>query len=286
MVNICRIGVVRNEEDIIERNLRWYIDQGFPTIILDNGSTDRTYDICQSYLGKGIVDINQITFQEHDRELSLKELGLITQRHGFEWLLLADVDEFYESPIPGESLRSSLSEEIGKAYNIVQFHNMEFWMTDKDRLNEPDPIKRINHYSYFDSNRYKLFPNVPGIDFWTKLGHVPILPSGIEYTISSKIHISRHYKFRSIEQGLEKISRIRPSLRRKDTSFHYAKFTSDESFFIIPYQLLNEYHEDGNWNLNRTFDGHRMNKQEMMSYLRISNEDDFQTWMKSRGLGK
>ena len=286
MVEICRIGVVRNEEDIIERNLQWYINEGFPAIILDNGSTDRTYDICRDYLGKGVVYTEQIPFKEHDRELSLKELGYITQISGFEWLLLADADEFYESPMQGEPLRESLVQEIHNGYNIVRFHNIEFWMTEKDNLNEPDLIQRIRHYSYFDSNRYKLFPNAPGIDFWTKLGHAPILPAGMEYKVSPKVHISRHYKFRSVEQGLEKISRIRPPSRRKDISIHYAKFTSNPGFFIIPSNLLNEYSEDGNWNLERTFDGHRMGKQELMNYLGLISDEDFQRWMKSRGLAQ
>ncbi len=286
MVEICRIGVVRNEEDIIERNLQWYINKEFPTIILDNGSTDRTYEICRDYQGKGVIHTAQVPFEEHDRELSLKELGVITQRCGFDWLLLADADEFYESPILGEPLKDSLVQEIHKGHNIVQFYNMEFWMTEKDNLSEPDLIQRIRHYSYFDSNRYKLFPNHPNLDFWTKLGHIPILPAGMEYKVSPKVYISRHYKFRSIEQGLQKISRIRPPARRKDISFHYTKFTSDQSFFIISSKLLHEYKEDRNWNLERTFDGHRMSKQELIGYLGLASDEDFQEWLKSRGLAQ
>ena len=286
MVEIYRIGVVRNEEDIIEKNLQWYIDDGFPTIILDNGSTDKTYEICRSFQGKGIVLTDQIPFQEHDRELSLKALGSLVLRADIGWLLLADADEFYESPVPGESLKESLVREIQLGYNIVQFHNMEFWMTEKDDVTEQDFFKRIRHYSYFDSNRYKLFPNVPGLDFWGKLGHAPILPERVEYKVSTNIHISRHYKFRSIEQGLEKISRIRPPARRKDSSFHYVRFTPDESSFIIPSQFLTEYDDGGNWNLDRKFDGKRMSKKELMDYLGISSEEEFRNWLNKRGLPK
>ncbi|MBI2112948.1 glycosyltransferase family 2 protein [Candidatus Woesearchaeota archaeon] len=173
MTSICRIGVVRDEVDIIDQNIRWYLDQGFPTILLDNGSTDGTYEICQSYRGQGIVRLERVPFDEHDREYSLRELAKLTADSGFKWLLLADADEFYESPVKEERLNQSLEREIQMGYNIVKFHNMEFWMTERDNPEEPDIMKRIRHYSYFDSNRYKLFPNLPGIDFWTKFGHVP-----------------------------------------------------------------------------------------------------------------
>lgn len=282
MVEICRIAVVRNEEDIIQRNIEWYINRGFPTIILDNGSTDATFDICKEYQGKGIVKLEQIPFQEHDRELSLKALSSIVKDAGFEWLLLADADEFYESPIPDDCLRTSLTQEIDTGYNVVQFHNMEFWMTEKDTSSEPDFMRRIRHYSYFDSNRYKLFPNIHGIDYWSKLGHAPIFPQGIEFKVSPKVHISRHYKFRSLHQAYQKVARIRPPQRRKDTSFHYIKFGFDPSYYIIPSDNLTEYHENGKWFIERKFDGNRMSKEEMTRYLGLGSEKELCQWFALR----
>lgn len=283
MPSICRIGTVYNEEDIIRENIGWYAKCGIRSIIMDNGSTDATYDICKELVGTAIHSLHRVPFEEHDRELSLKELSRFLQGLPFDYFLLADADEFYESPLEGENLKDSLNDEIEKGFNVVRCHNIEFWMTEKDDLSIQDPLKRIKHYSYFDSNRYKLFPNNSLIDFWTKFGHVPVFPSNLEFKDSPKIHISRHYKFRSLEQGYSKVKRIKPPTRRKDVSFHYVLFNDSPENFIIPSGLLTEYEDDANWNLKRTFDGKRMNRAELMAYLGIATEKDLEKWFVDRG---
>jgi len=282
MNSICRISAIYNEEDIIQQNLKWYSERGIPNVILDNGSTDGTYNICKELLGNEIYSLKKVPFEEHDRELSLKELSKLTRDLPFDYLLLADADEFYESPVRDEDLKVSLENEIKKGYNIVRFHNIEFWMTEKDDLSESNPLKRIRHYSFFDSNRYKLFPNNSSINFWSKFGHVPIFSKNLKFNESPKIHISRHYKFRSLAQGYAKINRIKPPVRRKDVSFHYIMFKESPENFIIPSDLLTEYFEDSNWDLERKFDGKRMNKTELMNYLGIKIEKELEKWFTSR----
>lgn len=282
MVSICRISVIYNEIDIIERNVKWYSERGIPNVILDNGSNDGTYELCQSLLGKDIIALERVPFDEHDRELSLRELGKITPNLPFEYLLLADADEFYE-PSEDVSLKSSLDRELNKGYNIVRFNNMEFWMTEDDDLNIDDPLERIRYYSFFDNNRFKLFPNHPKLDFWSKLGHVPILPEGMKFNLSPNTHISRHYKFRSLEQGYAKINRIKPPKRRNDISFHYALFSKSPDNFIIPSDLLTRYEDDSKWNLERNFNGKRMSKEELMKYLGLNSIIELEEWFISRG---
>jgi len=283
MASICRIGTVYNEEDIIRNNIEWYSSRNIPNIILDNGSSDNTFEICKEYLGNEIFSLKKVPFKEHDRELSLRELSKMLSKLPFDYFLLADADEFYESPIRGENLKTSLENEINKGYNVIKFHNIEFWMTEKDDLSKENPLDRIKHYSYFDSNRYKLFPNNKNIDFWSKFGHVPIFPPDILFNESPKIHISRHYKFRNLEQAYSKINRIKPPTRRKDVSFHYILFSESPDNFIIPSQLLTEYHDDSMWNLDRKFDGNRMNKKDLMNYLGLKNENQLTDWFIQRG---
>ena len=86
---------VYNEIDILEENLKFYIDQGFETVVVDNGSTDGSYELCEKYLGKGIVKLSQIKTKEFDTRLLLKEATLLYKDENPDWVILADADEFY-----------------------------------------------------------------------------------------------------------------------------------------------------------------------------------------------
>ena len=151
---------------------------------------------------------------------------------------------------------------------------MEFWMTEKDDLREKDFMIRLRYYSYFDSNRYKVFPNLPGLDLVTHIGHRPVFPDSVKIKMSPKGFISRHYKFRSLEQGYRKIKRVRPPKSRPHQSFHYLRFKESPEWFIVPSSKLTLYNEDHKWNLERKFDGGRMSKEELKNYLYPRSELD------------
>jgi len=49
---------VRNNEEIIGEVIEYLISQGLELVVLDNGSTDKTYEICEKYLGRGILKLS------------------------------------------------------------------------------------------------------------------------------------------------------------------------------------------------------------------------------------
>ncbi|MBI2112947.1 hypothetical protein HYT52_05395 [Candidatus Woesearchaeota archaeon] len=67
-------------------------------------------------------------------------------------------------------------------------------------------------------------------------------------------------------------------------SFHYLDFTDNPQDFIIPSERLTECLEDGDWNLERTFDGRRMSRERLMQYLGLQSEQEFINWLMERGL--
>jgi hypothetical protein len=280
-MNIVRILHVYNEVDIIRQNLEWYINDGIETIILDEGSNDGTYEICQSYLGKGVIKIDRILRQEYDAKISFKLLWGVVSEFNPKFVILADADEFFESSIVGESLLDFLSRQISQGYNIFNLHSCEFWMTEKDDNDEKDFFKRITHYSYFASHLYRIFKFDKRINIWDKIGHAPIFPNDTDIKICPIKLISRHYKFRSLKQGYAKIERIKPIVN-SDYSFHYIKFKKQPNYFIINSSLLTKYNEDKNWNLQRTFSGFRMTYAETINYLGLNTMDDLLNWFKSR----
>lgn len=282
-MNILRLLTMYNEEDIIEKSIKWYADQGIESVIVDNGSTDNSYNICSKLLGKGVLDLAICDTEEYEEATLLNRVLQLAQTHNPDWLLLADADEFYE-PFNGGSLKDAVIAESMKGYNVIQFHNMEFWMTPEDNANELDIIKRIKYYSYFDSNRFKSYSNVHGLNISKKLGHAPTFPEKFRIRLSPNKFISRHYKFRSLKQGYSKIDRICPTKNNPAQNFHYLRFLKTPEFFIIATNKLNKYVEDHNWIIERKFNGNRMTNEEIRIYLGLNTLEELSAWMKKRSI--
>ena len=64
MIRILAIIATRNEENYINYSLKHFIDQNIDVFLIDNSSTDRTYEIAKKYLGKGLVGIEKINFDQ------------------------------------------------------------------------------------------------------------------------------------------------------------------------------------------------------------------------------
>ena len=129
-----------NEEDIIKETIEHLLSQGLEIVILDNGSTDQTYEICKKYQGKGVSEIIQFKSTEWEHVFNLRTLYQMALHQNPDWIVINDADEFLES-----GTKNSLKEEIIKAnskgYNLVQFNSFNFYMTDKDNL-EADSVRK------------------------------------------------------------------------------------------------------------------------------------------------
>ncbi len=104
---------------------------------------------------------------------------------------------------------------------------------------------------------FRAFPNWPGVDPVRHFGHRPVFPDGREVKLSPRIYISRHYKIRSVEQGLRKIDRIKPTARLPAANTHYLRFNGDPGEFIVPADRLFHYNEDHVWQFDCVYNGNR-----------------------------
>ncbi|MFW6047146.1 MAG: glycosyltransferase family 2 protein [Candidatus Woesearchaeota archaeon] len=282
-MNIIRLVNIHNEEDILRENLNWYMNQGIPILANNNSSTDRSNEILQSYVGKGVLEVNNIHTKYFDRDLLFDEISKLSHKYNPDWLIFADCDEFYEPADPQFGNLTELIKQVdSEGDNLIQFHNCEFWMTPVDDYSIENPLKRIKHYSYFDSNRFKAFKFYDGFSLVPKKGHGPTFPDNVDIRLSDRKGISRHYKFRNLEQASYKIKRVVPEPDKPNFGFHYNKFKEDASWYIINPEKLNFYKEDSNWNLERKFDGNRMNREELCAYLGLQDLNALEEWFQDR----
>ena len=276
-MRIIRTLMVRNEIDIINHNLSWYHRLGIQSVVIDNGSSDGTYECCEKNLGGSVLALERVETDEFDAVDLGKRCFELASEHQPEWVLYADSDEYIQTIPRKKGIDRLVQEaEAGKS-NVIQCHNIEFWMTPEDDLTVEDPLERIRHYSYMDSARFRLYRFHPKADAHTAVGHKVFFPEDIERKVHEEQAVIRHYKFRNLEQGYRKIARVRPSEKHPKMNFHYLKFRPESRFFVIDPSNLTFYEEDDNWNMEQKFKGWRMSKEELQNFLEMG-EKEFSQW--------
>lgn len=256
MVKIVRMMAVYNEMDILPQNIDWYYRAGFCTVVVDNGSTDGSYEYCRDALSRGKIDrLDRLPTQEFEWMTLLARLYELGQTQQPDWLMLTAPDEFFETAT-GEDLRVAIHSDIQAGYNLIKFYNMEFWMTEKDNPIDRNPLTRMRHYSCYDVDMYRVYPNLDGLDLLSKFGHRPVFPESIPDRPSPRLYVSRHYKLRNIEQASRKVRRIRPNRKEPHLHTHYLNFR-DPSDFFVPAERLHRYDFDHRWNFDSVYDGKR-----------------------------
>src|SRR5208282_5400671 len=258
---IVGMMTVYNEADIVGHVIEHLVSQGIELVVLDNGSTDGSYEIVKRHIGKGILSVDRIETENFEKASIFRTLHGMAIQYSPDWMLLTAADEFLESPYRGLTLSKAVQLEGERGHNMIQFNNFEFFPTEKDHDNqETDVRKRLRYYSWHDDDQFRCWRMYRDMSVFGTYGHDAKLPDGIRTRVSPNKFILRHYKIRSYEHGLRKIfserlPRLLPEERAKGWNVQYDNIGTDRNYFVIDSIKLTRYEEDGNWNLTKTFDG-------------------------------
>ncbi len=118
---------VRDEEDVLEANLRYHVAQGVDYfVVTDNGSTDRTPEILGGYQEAGLLhlldDARRDYFAAHGEWVS-HMARLAASQFSADWVINNDADEFW-TPATG-TLKDALA-GIPDRYSVVVAPRPEF----------------------------------------------------------------------------------------------------------------------------------------------------------------
>ncbi|MDA8017591.1 MAG: glycosyltransferase family 2 protein [Thermoanaerobaculia bacterium] len=113
MTRLVQISIVRNEQDVIEANLRHHRNLGVAAAaVIDNGSSDGTPEILEDLARRmDLVVIRKDCIAKHD--LSWREELLSVARDVLQgdWIVPVDADEFWMPP--GGDLHTVLDDSVG-----------------------------------------------------------------------------------------------------------------------------------------------------------------------------
>jgi len=249
---------VYNNEDILSEVIEHLISEGLELVVLDNGSTDRSFEICEKFLGKGLLKLNRFKSSKFEWATILRILYDMALSQSPDWVVRSDSDEFLESGVNNLKLKEAIIQADAEGYNLIQFDFFNFYLTDNDNESAKSVRKKLTYYSWTHNYAYRAWKFVPGVAVENNGGHFPVFPEATNYKIFDRKFVLRHYRFRSKEQlnknFSDKIERIKNSTELKmGWHVHNLEFEKYNFLKTLDHNLLTKYEEDNNWNFELKF---------------------------------
>jgi hypothetical protein len=214
MKSVAAIINVFNEKDILEHVARYLHDQGVQVHIVDNWSTDGSYEIANALVEQAVC-ANVVRFPTAP-PADYDWLGLL--RHAAEygaalqsdWVIHYDADELRYSPWTSVTLTEAISFVDGLGYTAIDFTVLNFGFTDGDDQVPFSPGAR----GFFDFGRHTSYQ--VQIKAWKNQGQIVDLGSSgghIAKFTGSRVFplkfLTKHYPLRSTIQATTKLFRDR-----------------------------------------------------------------------------
>lgn len=264
-MKIIALIAARNEELFIEKCISHLYAQGVNTILIDNGSTDRTVEIAQKMRQKGLEDIHHMDFNgKFDLYNILKYKENICRNISADWFMHYDSDELRYAPSRFASLRDGIAEADRQGYNAVNFDEFVFLPTSVDDCFEnSDYEATMQYYYYYAPKPYrhvKAWKNTgQNVDLASLGGHrvrfenIRIFPENF---------ILKHYIFLSYDHACRKYGLRRHSDEGLKRGWHTERNNFRAAKLVLPDRTrlkfpnsLNQLDTSDPWK-NHTFFGH------------------------------
>jgi glycosyltransferase involved in cell wall biosynthesis len=230
---------VKDEDDIIEQTLLYASRHCDRIFVLDNGSTDATWDIVQDLARRtGVIVPLQRTTEPFDNGLRARIYNAIHRELSeTDWWLILDGDEFLaEDPRPLISLAVDAHADRVNAWHIQFFfteRDVADWEQGKDSRDKPIFDRR--RYYTINWQECRLFRNCPK-RHWD-VGVSNHLPHWLGPVYRRRI-LNRHYQYRDPEQMNKRLR-----LRYGHDQFSHVRSTDWRSMVCDSKGLI--FHGDG-----------------------------------------
>ena len=250
---------LRNGGLYLRRCLDHLVTQGVRTCIIDNGSTDASLAIAESYRGRGVVHIDQLPFDGVFRltEILRRKERLVGELEA-DWFMHYDVDEVREAPRPWGTLAEAIAAVDGQGYNAVNFEEFVFMPGEGEGFEGRDFVAEMRHYYYFcpqEWYRVNAWKNVGPVDLVTHFGHRVEFPGR---RVCPQSFILRHYIALSRRHALTKYgARVHDAERLRRTSWSSPRVAFRPSNLKLPERIqLKEYRGDNVWDTSEPWSHH------------------------------
>lgn len=233
-----------NEADIIVQSIRKWTDQGVSVHVLENWSTDDTYDLAKDLEGRLPVTVERFPAsgpsQFFDWGAMLARIEALSRELEADWFVRRGADEVLRSPWPGVSYRDGLYLVDQAGFNCVDHQILEFHPVDDGFTVGMDHEDYFKHFDFKHlSHRFqrKAWKNCgQPISTIPSAGHDVIFAGRRVYPFK---FLLKHYSFRSQQHGEKKVFRERkarwnPRERARGWHVHYDAMREGHRFVRSP----------------------------------------------------
>lgn len=201
-----------NEADVIDQVVEYVIGQGVDIYLLDNWSTDGTYEkelrLKEHHLDKIRVERFPASGKTDNYEWykQLEKTEHISKELNYDWYIHYDADEMRVCPWKNVTLKQVIYFVDSLGYNLVEHFCIDFKLTDKEQKNI------FMKETYFEFGKRPLHYSTK---IWKKSEHIDLKKTGgHQATINTPkifplLILNRHYPFRTVEQAERKVFRDR-----------------------------------------------------------------------------
>lgn len=247
-VSVVAIMTAFNEDDIIEHSLQHLISQGIDVYLIDNWSTDRTFEKASHFLGKGVIGIEKFPSdgpsQYYQWGELLKRVVSIASTLSHDWIIHHDADEMRYGPFRNISLKQSFQIVDVLGYTAVDHCLLNFHPIDNGYTSDISPENYFRFFTFGAST------DAPQIKAWkNQNSSVQLAISGGHFVHFEGIRVFpfqfmiKHYRIRSDEHGRKKVfqdrkSRWDPTERQKGWHVQYDDIQESTSFIKSPEQCI------------------------------------------------
>jgi len=229
-----------NEEDIIVQSITKWTDQGVWVHVLENWSTDRTYDLAKELESRLPVTVERFPkegpSQYFDWGAMLTRMEALSTEIKADWFVRRGADEVLASPWPGVSYRDGLYLADQSGFNCIDHTIVEFHPVDdefKTGMDHEDYFRHFDLKHLSHPNQRKAWKNLDQpISTIQSAGHDVLFDGRRIYPFK---FLLKHYSFRSQSHGEKKVFRERkarwnPKERSRGWHIHYDSMQAGHRF--------------------------------------------------------
>jgi len=249
-MRIVALLTVRNEELYLQRCLQHLQQQNIEVCLIDNGSTDKTLEIAERFLGRCVFRIEHLSFNglfEWERIMSQK--SKLAQQIDADWFIHQDADEIREAPARFRNLHEGITHVDQAGYNAINLDEFDFVpMSEQENYEGTDYVLEMKQYYYFCPRK------LHHIKIWKRTEMDMKLAEGghrVEFDglrVYPENFILRHYPFLSKQHAIKKYleRKFDPIELAKGMHVKRARF-SEENFQFPDSEFVKQLSKDGKW---------------------------------------
>ncbi len=248
-----------NEEDIIVESIKKWTSQGVSVHVLENWSTDATYNLITDLTSEFPVTVERFPpagpSPFFDWGAMLARIEQLAGELEADWFVRRGADEVLASPWPGLTYKDGLYLADQAGYNCIDHTIIEFYPVDDCFEAGMDHEVYFRHFDFkhlshhFQRKAWKNYRQP--ISTIPSAGHDVIFAGRRVYPFKFML---KHYSFRSQQQAERKVFRDRkarwnPRERKRGWHIHYDSMQEGHQF--VASTAEKEFFEEANF--NRTY---------------------------------